>query len=71
MEKIFNVIDNPHIGLCISSKKSEQISLWIDLYEGGDAYTEDWTFEGYFDNEELAIQYIVNKWGNVIESIDE
>jgi hypothetical protein len=55
---------NPELGFVIQEVKDE-VSLWVDEYEGGEAYVTDLDFEENFKIEQDAIDYINNKWGTI------
>lgn len=39
--------------------------LWIDEFEGGEAYQDDWTYLEEFKSHESALQYILDNYGEV------
>lgn len=63
-ETFYKVVNNPIIGLCIKESKSV-IELWVDQYEGGEAYLTDWTFEETFKTNDDVKTFILTKWGDV------
>ena len=53
---------NPELGFVIEEIKG-QVSLWIDNFEGGEAYVTDLDFESDFKTKQEALDYINIKWG--------
>lgn len=62
---VYQSIYNPDLGFVIQKIGSE-ISLWKDEYEGGLCFIDDLTFEDNFESTELAYQYIIETYGEVI-----
>jgi hypothetical protein len=68
---IYKSKTNPDLGFSIQEVKGE-ISLWVDEYEGGEAYQDDWTYDDEqpeFKTAQEAYDYIVENNGEV-ELID-
>lgn len=68
---IYKSKTNPDLGFSIQEVKGE-ISLWVDEYEGGEAYQDDWTYDDEqpeFKSTQEAYEYIVENNGEV-ELID-
>ena len=77
---IFQLKSNPEIGFSIqedfenkwNSKlqqsiktKNKSYHLWIDEYEGGEAYETDWTYVDEFKSFDDAMNYILENHGEV------
>ena len=48
--------------------KDKIFTLWIDEFEGGEAYETDWTYvedQNEFKSHEEALQYVVDNYGEV------
>jgi len=41
--------------------------VWIDNYEGGEAYIEDWEYLDEFETFNLAYQWIIDNYGELTE----
>lgn len=68
---IYKSKTNPDLGFSIQEVKGE-ISLWVDEYEGGEAYQDDWAYDDEqpeFKTTQEAYDYIVENNGEV-ELID-
>ena len=63
---IYQLKSNPEIGLSINEDDSG-ISLWIDEYEGGEAYGDDWLYIDVFSTKEDAFNHIKETYGEVEE----
>lgn len=64
---IYRSKTNPDKGICIQEVKGE-LSVWIDEYEGGEAYQDDWTYDDgqpTFKDMQEAQDYITQKHGEV------
>ena len=50
-----------------SSVKTGRINyaLWVDSYEGGDAFETDWDYIDFFTSEQDAIDYIKTNYGDI------
>ena len=42
-----------------------EVTLWLDEFEGGEAYQDDWTYEAEFKNVQEAQDYIYQNYGEV------
>jgi hypothetical protein len=62
---IYRSVKNPDMGFSIN-KEENTYSVWIDNYEGGEAYVTDWTYEDEFSTKEEAMEYITQLYGDVI-----
>ncbi len=49
--------------------KIKTYSVWVDNYEGGEAYESDWEYIDTFKSFEIAYEYITTTYGEV-EKID-
>jgi len=63
---IYQSKDNPEIGLIIEETKAN-FSVWIDNYEGGEAYITDLDFLNDFESYEDAYDWIVENYGEIVE----
>ncbi len=77
--KIYQSIDNPELGFTIQEQDQYiminnvfsksgllEYTLWIDNYEGGDAYMTDWDqIDDVYDSFGSAMAYIVENYGKV------
>lgn len=64
---IYKSKTNPDLGFVIQEVKGE-ISLWLDEYEGGQAYEGDWSYDEEqpeFKNVQEAQDYIYQTYGEV------
>lgn len=61
---IYKSKTNPDLGFSIQEVKGE-VTLWLDEFEGGDAYQDDWTYEAEFKNVQEAQDYIYQTYGEV------
>lgn len=55
----------------LKRSKDKIFTLWIDEFEGGEAYESDWTYvedENEFKSHEEALKYIVDNYGEVEKS---
>lgn len=83
--KKFQLISNPEIGFAIEetnvkkyNKKTKSLEktgkklfvLWIDKFEGGEAYLPDWDCVDEFKSESEAMDFIKKAYGEVKEIED-
>jgi len=64
---IYKSKTNPDLGICIQEVKN-QITVWVDEFEGGEAYQDDWSYDEDqpdFSSVQEAQDYIYQKWGDV------
>lgn len=61
---IYKSKTNPDLGFSIQEVKGE-VTLWLDEFEGGEAYQDDWTYEAEFKNVQEAQDYIYQTYGEV------
>jgi hypothetical protein len=70
----YRLDSNPEMGFSIqedmhnkigNQTRKTSVTLWIDEYEGGEAYDTDWTYIGEFDTHEAALDYVFEKYGAV------
>jgi hypothetical protein len=61
---IYKSKTNPDLGFSIQEVKGE-VTLWLDEFEGGEAYQDDWTYEAEFKNAQEAQDYIYQTYGEV------
>lgn len=64
---IYRSKTNPDLGICIQEVK-KQITVWVDEFEGGEAYQDDWSYDEdqpNFSSVQEAQDYIYQKWGDV------
>lgn len=52
----------------LKKSKDKTFFLWIDEFEGGEAYESDWTYLGEFKSHEATLQYVVDNYGEVEKS---
>jgi len=52
----------------LKKSKDKTFVLWIDEFEGGEAYESDWTYLEEFKSHEAALQYVVDNYGEVEKS---
>jgi hypothetical protein len=45
--------------------KDKIFTLWIDEFEGGEAYETDWTYVSEFKSHGEALQYVIDNYGEV------
>ena len=76
---IYQLKSDPNVGFSINedtankldtkTKKAKKpkslVSLWVDNYEGGEAYESDWDFEDDFNSHDEALEHIVKNYGEV------
>lgn len=77
---IFKLKSNPEIGFSIHEDfenkynpttknlvktKNKSYQLWIDPYEGGEAYESDWDYIDEFKSFDEAMNYILEIYGEV------
>ena len=77
---IFRLKSNPDIGFSIQedygnkynpltkrleTTKNKVFQLWIDEYEGGEAYETDWTHIDEFKSFDETMSYIIKEYGEV------
>lgn len=55
---------NPDLGICTQEVKNE-VTVWVDEFEGGEAYQDDWTYDNTFSNVQEAQDYIYQNYGEV------
>lgn len=74
IETIFQSVEKPELGFLIQvsekkkTKKGEKnVHVWIDEYEGGEAYLTDWDFLESFDSFDEAKQYIIDNYGEIVD----
>lgn len=58
--------NNPDLGFIIETKLGKT-TLWIDEFEGGEASDMDWSYVDEFNNQDDAINYIVENYGEIFE----
>lgn len=61
---IYRSKTNTDLGICIQEVRKE-ITVWVDEYEGGEAYQDDWSYDSNFSSVQEAQDYIYQKWGDV------
>lgn len=61
---IYRSKTNPDLGICTQEVKNE-VTVWVDEYEGGEAYQDDWTYVESFNNVQEAQDYIHQTYGEV------
>ena len=61
---IYKSKTNTDLGFSIQEVKGE-VTLWLDEFEGGEAYQDDWTYEAEFKNVQEAQDYIYQTYGEV------
>ena len=61
---IYKSKTNTDLGFSIQDVKGE-VTLWLDEFEGGEAYQDDWTYEAEFKNVQEAQDYIYQTYGEV------
>ncbi len=59
--------ENEDLGFVINedSTTPDEVTLWVDECEGGQAYIEEFAYEETFGNKEEAYQYILDNYGDV------
>jgi hypothetical protein len=62
---IYQSKTNSDLGFSIQEDSPKDVSLWIDEYEGGDAYVTDWNYLEEFTSKEDAMKYIIDNYGQV------
>lgn len=76
---VYQSISNPELGFSIYENydvkykrdgtkvvlKNKIYSVWIDNYEGGEAYVTDWDFVEEFKSHKEAKDFIINKYGKI------
>ena len=62
----YKLISNEEVGFAIIKNK-DNVRLFIDKFEGGEAYELDFTYVDEFDTKEDALSYIVKEYGEVEE----
>lgn len=64
---IYRSKTNPDLGICTQEVKNE-VTVWVDEYEGGEAYQDDWTYDDEqpeFKTTQEAQDYIHQTYGEV------
>jgi hypothetical protein len=64
---IYQSKTNTDLGVSIQVVKNE-ITVWVDEYEGGEAYQDDWSYDEDqpdFKNIQEAQDYIYQKYGEL------
>jgi hypothetical protein len=61
---IYKSKTNTDLGFAIQEVKGG-VTLWLDEFEGGEAYQDDWTYEAEFKNVQEAQDYIYQTYGEV------
>jgi hypothetical protein len=56
------------ISKSLKKSKDKTYVVWIDEFEGGKAYQDDWTYVDEFTSHEGALQYIEDNYGEVEKS---
>ena len=77
---IYQSLENPALGFSVSeenqhkynTKKQKLVNtgkktynVWIDEFEGGNAYQDDWSFVEEFKSDDKAMKYLKEKYGDV------
>lgn len=53
------------ISKSLKKSKDKTYVVWIDEFEGGEAYESDWDYVDEFPSFEVALKYITDNYGEV------
>lgn len=62
----YNLVSDNEVGFAII-ENTVNTQLFIDRYEGGEAYELDFTYVDEFDSKKDAYDYIVSEYGEILE----